>query len=214
MSLILIIGESGSGKSVSIRNLNCNNTRIIKIIDKPFPFKEKETKLTSFVSDNWNKVITAINKVDENKEIKTLVIDDFQYLMSNEFIRRVDEKGWDKFNDIAYHTWSILDRAAKCRSDLDIIFLTHSNTDDYGKSRCKTIGKLLDEKICIEGLFTIVFHSKIIEDKYVFQTQSDSSTIAKTPIGMFEEKYIPNDLNNILNEINKYYDKNIGENND
>jgi len=218
MSLILIIGESGSGKSTSIRNLNPKETFVLQILDKPLPFRAgkkqyvlttKEQKGNRYVTDNWATIIKVINKINDNKEIKTLIIDDFQYVMAHEFIRRVAEKGWEKFNDIASHAWQVINTASNCRADLNIIFLTHSQNDEYGKAKCKTIGKMLDEKICLEGIFTIIFNAKVVEERYVFQTQTDPTSIAKAPMGMFKDKYIDNDLQFVIDQIENYYNEDI-----
>ena len=218
MSLILIIGESGTGKSTSIRNLDPNETFLLQVLNKPLPFKDsknkyipvtKEQEGNTFCSDNWSQILTVIKKINENEKIKTLIIDDFQYVMANEFIRRVAEKGYDKFSEIASHAWQIIDAGVHCRNDLNVFFLAHSQTDEYGKSKCKTIGKLLDEKICLEGMFTIVLHSKIVDDKYYFQTQTDHSSTAKSPMEMFEDKYIQNDLQFVVDKIEEYYNQDI-----
>jgi len=137
-------------------------------------------------------------------EIKNIIIDDFQYTMANEFMRRATEKGYDKFTQIGQNAWNIISQAGALRDDLKVFFLTHSDTDEMGKSKIKTIGKMLDDKICLAGLFTIVLYSTMIDDRYVFLTQSTSNAIAKSPLGMFEEKIIENDLSYVINKINEY----------
>lgn len=217
---ILIIGESGTGKSTSIRNLDPKETFIINVLDKPLPFKGFKQNYTKFSkddlsgnyysSDDYNMIIRAINYVDKNKpEIKNLIIDDWQYIMANEFMRRFSERGYDKFTQIGHNGWSTINEVTKCREDLNCFIISHSETGDNGKSKIKTIGKMVDEKITLEGMFTTVLHSIVIDGKYKFLTQIDGSHTAKSPMGMFEDKYIDNDLL-LINELTKkYYNENI-----
>ena len=195
---ILIIGESGSGKSTSIRNLNPKETFIINVINKPLPFKSynKNYRKVSkenpdgnyFASDNWEKIIDAINYVNEKRpEINSLIIDDFQYVMANEFMRRASEKGWEKFTEIGEHAWKIIKSLSEQRDNLDCFVLSHSDTQENGPVKCKTIGKMLDDKICLEGMFSIVFHAYMQDGVYKFLTQHDGLRIAKSPMGMFEK---------------------------
>lgn len=217
---ILIIGESGSGKSTSIRNLNPEETFIINVLDKPLPFKgykqkyvkaNKENPNGNYVaSDNFESIVKVIQGVNNTRpEIKTLIIDDWQYTMCNEFMRRASEKGYERFTDIAKHAWSIVKELTACRDDLDCFVLTHSDIDAYGKSRPKTIGKMLDDKISIEGMFTICLHTIVIDSQYRFLTQGDASHIAKSPLGMFEDKYIHNDLALVKEAMKHYYNEEV-----
>jgi len=219
MSTIMIIGESGSGKSTSIRTMDPKKTFLIQVINKPLPFRgvkksfipvNKEGKGNKLVTDDYVKISQSIGWLGENrKDIKTVIIDDFQYIMSLEFMRRAEEKGWDKFAEIAAHIFKVIDTSIMARPDLNVVLLAHSTTDDMGKTKLKTIGKMIDEKITLEGMCTVVLHSKIVDEKYVFQTQGDATTIAKSPIEMFEDRYIPNDLKFVIDTIEKYYDEDI-----
>lgn len=215
---ILIIGESGSGKSTAIRTLNPKETILINVLDKPLPFKAARKAYKANVTENcnmlitdkWNRIITAIDKISlKYPDIKTIIIDDFQYIMANEFMNRANEDGWGKFTEIAQHAWKVIRTASMARSDLTVFFLSHSEQDQNGRIKCKTIGRMLDEKICLEGMFTIVLYSKVIDEKYVFQTQNDGNTVAKSPMGMFENKYISNDLQSVLNAVSGYLDEDI-----
>jgi hypothetical protein len=214
-NITLVIGESGTGKSTSIRNLDPKETVIINVLDKPLPFKsalENYKKKTSdqkgnyFSTDNYSKIISAINHISVNDlSIKNIIIDDFQYVMANEFMRRATERGFDKFTEIAQHAWQIIDSAAKARSDLFVFILSHSDEDNSGKIKCKTIGKMLDDKITIEGMFTTVLHSIVSDGGYKFLTQNDGSHIAKSPMGMFSQDFIDNDLYFVKQKMSEYY---------
>lgn len=215
---VLIIGDSGSGKSTSIRNLDASETFIINVLNKPLPFKgwkklynepseNKEVVCNLFCTDKAPQIIGIIKKINtERPEIKQLIIDDFQYVMANEFMRRSTERGYDKFTEIAKNAWSIINEAICCRNNLIVYFLSHSEMDVNGKTKCKTIGKMLDDKITIEGMFTIVLNSVVSDEGYFFLTQSSDRYSSKSPMGMFEKKIVPNDLKFISDKINDYFD--------
>jgi hypothetical protein len=219
-STTLIIGESGSGKSSSLRNLNSKETFIINVLDKPLPFrgaiadytisKNGATEGNYFATDDYAIIISLIQKISLNRlDIKTIIIDDFQYIMGNEFIKRATEKGYDKFSEIAQHAWKILKELSNARRDLDCFVLSHSVTDENGKSKCKTIGKMLDEKISLEGMFTIILHSLIVDGKYKFLNSHDGFHIAKAPMGLFDEALLDNDLAIVKEKMNDYFNADI-----
>lgn len=216
----LIIGESGTGKSTSIRNLNPSETFIINVLNKPLPFKGYKshyTKISSdaktgnyYSSDDYQRIEQLIKKINsERLEIKTLIIDDFQYLMANEFMRRALERGYDKFSEIAKNAHSLLKLLPTLRDDLDIFILTHSESNDQGKMKIKTIGKMLDEKITIEGMYAMVLQTELNDGDYHFITQGDARHIAKSPMGLFQSRNIPNDLAYVKEEMRKYYSEDI-----
>jgi predicted AAA+ superfamily ATPase len=217
---ILIIGESGTGKSTSIRNLDPKETFIINVLNKALPFKGWRKNYTEAsgsegnlkTTDNPFKISKILNHVSNTREnIKTIIIDDFQYVMAHEFMRRASEKGWEKFTEIQQHAWNIIISATECRDNLNIYFLSHSETGEHGKTKCKTIGKVLDEKICLEGMFTLVLSSVIIDEKYYFQTRNDGNIMAKTPLDMFEDKYIENDLELVNKAMATHFDEDINQ---
>lgn len=214
-NMILIIGESGTGKSTSIESLNEKETFIIQCVNKPLPFKgfkkryplfDKESKQGNRIfSNNYEQIIGFLKWLNGQTYIKNIVIDDFQYILAGEFMNRAMEKGFDKFTEIAQHYHSIIQQAQFLREDLNIFFLSHSEKKDDGTTKVKTIGKLLDEKVTIEGLFTIVLNTRIEDGQYYFETQNNGFNTTKSPKDMFEDLKIPNDLNFIVHKVNEYY---------
>lgn len=215
-SSVLIIGPSGSGKSSSLRNLDPKTTFIISVLDKPLPFKghKKNYKpITSWedmegnylASDDWIRILKCIQFVDKSRpDISTLVIDDIQYILANEFMRRSHEKGFEKYSELANHYWQIINAANNTRNNLITFLMSHNEIDNAGHSKVKTIGRLLDEKITIEGLFTTVLHTNVRDGEYKFTTQNDGSSCCKSPIGMFPDKLINNCLLNVIETIEAY----------
>lgn len=216
----LILGESGTGKSTSLRNLNPKETFIINVLNKPLPFKGYKNvyKMVTpdgkegnyYASNVYDRIRLVINKINNARpDIKTLIIDDFQYLMANEFMRRALEKGYDKFSEIGKNAYDLLEMLPKLREDLDVFILTHSECNESGKMKIKTIGRMLDEKITIEGMYTMVLQTELMDGNYSFITQGDARHIAKTPMGMFENKKIPNDLAFVKEQMNHYFAEDI-----
>lgn len=206
----LIIGESGTGKSSSLRNLNPETTFIINVLDKPLPFRRSKHKYNKeaknyFSSDNYAQILQYIEAIDLRRpDIQVLVIDDFQYIMANEFMMRALEKGFDKFSEMANHAWAVVKRLSLTRDDLYCFVLSHSDSDNAGRIKCKTIGKMLDEKITLEGMFTSVLHTQVIDGNYQFLTQFNGTHIAKSPMGMFPSALIGNDLHQVLELMYSY----------
>ena len=221
-----VVGESGSGKSTSLRNLKAEETFIINVAGKALPFKgyKKNYKPISQTADKkWvgnlynTSDVTKIGQIlklinAQMPQIKQVIIDDSQYLMSFEAMERAREKGFEKFTSIAQNFYSILKEAVNMREDLKVFILTHAeNTGDAinPSYKIKTIGKMIDNMITVEGLFTYVLFTARIKDEdgkmqYKFMTQSDGTTTGKTPMGCFEELYIDNDLQAVFNRIDEY----------
>ena len=221
-NLIMIMGESGTGKSTSIRNLPPEETMIINVLGKPFPFRggnkmyvplyDKGTKGNYFANDNYDRIIDCVNFINkERPDISNLIIDDFVYLMTTEFMDKALERGFDKFSVMANNAWKLLRVLAGLRNDLFVFVLTHSEVNADGKHKPKTIGKLLDEKICLEGLVTMVLQSIVHEGQFRFLTQNVGNTVAKSPMGLFDTKLIDNDLNFVKNAFKSYLNEDINQ---
>lgn len=205
----MILGESGTGKSTSLRNLDPARTLLIQAVRKPLPFRSAAwkpyTKATGTGSviqtDNPALIEGAMRKIQ--REI--VIVDDFQYVLANEFMRRSDEKGFEKFTEIGRHAWNVLMAAAGLEDDRRVYILAHTQSDDFGRTKMKTIGKLLDEKITPEGLVTIVLRTMARDGQYHFRTQNDGNDTTKSPMGMFADQLIPNDLAAVDTAICDYY---------
>lgn len=199
---VLILGESGTGKSASLRNFKPSDLKVINVANKPLPFKNK---IESVATDDYRIVIKELKL---NKK-KVAVIDDAQYLMANEFMRRATERGFDKFTEIAQNFWSLVNMVKDLPDDQVVYFLAHIERDANGNEKIKTIGKLLDEKITVEGMFTIVLKTNVTDGVYSFITQNSGHDTVKSPIGMFPSIVIDNDLKYVDEKIRNYYE--IGE---
>ena len=197
--IILIIGRSGVGKSASLRNIPDDLYTLIEVAGKPLPYRSSKKFITS---DSYADISRFIH--DERAK-PIIVLDDSQYLMANEFMRRAKEKGFEKFTEIGLNFWNLIREAGNLPDDKTVYFLHHSETDADGNVKEKTIGKLLDEKICIAGMFSIIFHADMIDGEYFFATQTNGKTTAKTPMGMFDKKEVPNDIWAIDKVIRDYY---------
>ena len=222
---IAIVGESGTGKSTSLRNLNPETTFIISTTGKPLPFRAWKKKYIPikiegknvsgnyYVSSKWDQILKILQIIDKMMpHIKQVIIDDFQYVLSYEFVDRATEVGYTKFSELAQHAMEILRYSEKMREDCKMIFLTHSeNVGDNVNPKyvIKTVGKLLSEKVTLEGLFTYIFFTKVNEGdsgrmEYKLITNNDGSCVAKTSLGLFEDLEIDNDLNEIIHVIDAY----------
>lgn len=219
---MLIIGESGVGKTTSLRNLNPDETFIISTTAKPLPWRGWKKQYTDFDVKtlkgnriqmyNSSKVVSLLKFISAKlPNIKNIVLDDIQYTMGFEFMDRREEKGYEKFNSIGGNFTDLLRTADCLRSDIHLIFTGHSeNTGDVMKPHwtLKTVGKMVNEKITPEGLFTYVFYAIVEEGdngmEYKFLTNTDGEHVAKTPLGMFKDQKIPNDVAAILKTIEEY----------
>ena len=201
---VLIMGESGSGKSCSLRNFDKSEVAIYNIAGKPLPFRNQLNK-----ADNVSYTQIANNMI--KKSYKTYVIDDSQYLMAFEMFDRAKESGYNKFTDVALNFRNLVDFVIKqMPADTIVYFLHHIETTETGKIKAKTSGKMLDNQLTLEGLFSIVLLCKTDGKEHYFETQSDGYTTCKSPMEMFDFK-IDNDLKMVDTKIREYYGLNKEE---
>lgn len=199
---VLILGESGSGKSYSMRNLSPDEVKVISVEKPILPFKNH------FEVTRTNDVDKIVKELKTTKK-KISVIDDFQYILGLAAMRRSLEKGWDKFSEMQYDYFKILDALKDLPDDMIVYFMSHTDTDENGVTKIKTIGKALDKYITIEGLFMIVLGTRVSDGNYYFITQTNGKDTLKTPAGMFPSYAIDNDLKYVDEKIRNYYE--IGE---
>ena len=204
---VLVMGRSGSGKTASLRNIS-EKTAVVSVTKKPLPFKNNDN-LKVVSCDEYLK-IKGILQAAYDKGIRIAVIDDAGYLMTSKFMAgHRQAKGnsqFDLYNEIADNYYNLVKFVSDELPDDMIVFVTmHEEVNDMGYSKPKTIGKLLDDKVCIEGMFTIVLHSLKLDGKYVFATNTDGLDVTKSPIGMFDTEYIDNDLQLVIDKIREYY---------
>lgn len=205
--MILVMGRSGSGKTASLRNIQ-ETTLVINPNKKPLPFKNNDN-LKVMNCDEYMNIKAALAKAYE-KGARVAVIDDAGYIMTSKFMAgHRQAKGnsqFDLYNEIADNFYSLVKFASdELPDDMLVYFTMHEEMNDMGYSKPKTIGKLLDDKVCIEGMFTIVLHAMKLDGKYVFATNTDGLDVTKSPIGMFESEYIDNDLQFVTEKVREYY---------
>lgn len=198
---VLVLGESGTGKSASLRNFPYDNVGVINVAGKPLPFKNK---IRCYNTDDYMQVEKHMDKIAK-AGCKSIVIDDAQYLMANEFMRRAMEKGYDKFTEIAKNYWALVNKVKELPEDVIVYFFSHLDRDQNGNEKVKTIGKLLDEKITVEGMFTIVLKTNVTDGQYTFLTQNNGHDTTKSPIGLFPTYAIDNNLFYVDEKIRNYY---------
>ena len=199
---ILIMGESGTGKSTSMRNFGSDEIAIVKPVGKPLPFRGKFDTLNGATESR--KITQFMDKAVADGK-KVIVVDDFQYILSVPYMNRIKEAGWDKWNDFGDNYFTILNHVNEMPEDVNVYFLTHTETLENGITTIKLIGKLLREKITIEGLFTIVLQTQVNEGNYYFLTQNSGKNTVKSPMGMFQDYSIENDLKFVDDVIRNYY---------
>jgi hypothetical protein len=200
-----LIGKSGSGKSTSLRNFDEKEIGLINVSRKPLPFKKKFESTVN--TDDYDMIIKCLAKTAKN----SIVIDDAGYLIVNMFMRGHSNAGagnavFGFYNKVGDSFWNLIEYVKTLPENKIVYFLMHEDKNDFGDIKPKTIGKILDEKVCLEGMFTIVLRSTRNNDKHVFRTQSDGMDVAKSPMGLFEEVEIDNDLKFVDDKIREYYD--------
>lgn len=204
---VLILGPSGSGKSASLRNFEPDEIGIFNVAGKPLPFRKA-------LPMSGNASYGMILKTLERANKKAYVIDDSQYLMANEFFDRARETGYQKYTDIGLHFRNLIQYISQMPDDVIVYFLHHTEEGPDGRLKAKTIGKMLDEKLTVEGMFSIVLLAEADADGYWFVTQSDGISTAKSPMEMFDRFKIENDLKAVDTRIREYYEIAKGESNE
>lgn len=210
---VLIIGKSGSGKSTSLRNCQDGSFNLIRVLNKPLPFKGS---VAGWHTDDYQQVMKCLF----SSKAQSIVIDDAGYLITNHFMRGHSSAGkgsavFSLYNDIGDYFWNLIQFISqKLPKDKVVYLMMHEEKDDAGEVKPKTIGKLLDEKVCIEGMFTIVLRCIEESGKHLFVTQSSQGAVSKSPIGLFEDLTIDNDLKLVDQKIREYYELGKGEEND
>ena len=197
---VLILGESGSGKSTSLRNFNKDELVIYNVAGKPLPFRGG-TQLLRADNVSYNIIMQNMSK----KKFRCYVIDDSQYLLAFELFGRVAEKTYDKFTEMAVHFYDLIQFVIRQMPPDCIVYFLHHTDDIDGKVKAKTVGKMLNEKLTVEGLFSIVLMAKNLDGRYIFRTHSDGRDTVKTPMDMFEQDEIDNDLKAVDAAIREYY---------
>lgn len=197
---VLILGESGSGKTYSIRNLDPSKTLLIQAVRKSLPWKtdEKsgwkrwdESAKTGnvFVTDNADTIIALMKGTKK----KVIIIDDYQYILSNELLRRWKDKGYDKFSEVGYNGLNLFHVAMSLPDDVHVYFMAHTMIDEDGTVKIKTPGKLMST-YTVEGLFSMVLRAIVRDGHFYFATVNSGSDTVKAPVGMFKDELIENDL--------------------
>jgi len=226
MPSIAVVGPSGEGKSssygqipeIGITGLNPKETIVINVAGKDLPFRGWSKMYNGEISKGGNYLQTAdanviaqaITFISGNRpDIKNIVIDDGQYIMGFEFMRRAKENGYGKFADIGVNIAKVIECVRNARSDLKVYFLWHPEKDNTGTMKMKTVGKMVDDYLTLEGLFSVILYTKVEKGAnnkmlYQFATNNDGVLPAKSPVGMFPNLYIPNDLGFVSSAIDSY----------
>lgn len=197
--LCMIYGQSGTGKSTSLRNFVPDDVSIINVSGKPLPFRKK---LPTANTDSYAQIIAGLPKIIT----PSIVIDDATYLMVNAFMRNAKVTGYQKFTDMALDFNNLIEAAAKLPADKIVYFVGHSDQMEDGREHFKTIGKMLDNYVTLEGKFTIVLKTVVKDGQYFFSTQNNGQDTVKSPMDMFPDVLIPNDLAAVDKAIREYYE--------
>ena len=201
---VLIIGKSGSGKSSSLRNLDADEYSLVNPLKKELPFK---TSVKGLESDNYELIKKFITETPK----KIVVIDDSNYLLTNQFMRNHSKGGsgnavFGVYNELADNYWNLVQHQKNTDGGKIIFNFMHEDETESGSIIPKTVGKLLNDKVCIEGMYTIVLRAMYKDGKHIFRLKTDGNDCVKTPIGMFEEEECDNDLKYIVEKIREYYE--------
>lgn len=195
---VLVMGDSGSGKSTSLRNFEPGTVGVLNVMGKPLPFRGS---MKTAEHANYG----TIQQTLKANNLKAYVVDDAGYLMALENFRRINEMGYGKFSDMALHFEQVIEWATQTDSDTIVYIIMHVDRDAEGRTKPRTVGKMIDEKFCIEGACPIVLYSTIQDGEYVFVTKGDGTNGAKAPMGMLPD-VMENDLAKVDASIREYWD--------
>ena len=196
---VLLIGQSGSGKSTSLRNFKGEEVAVVNVLGKPLPFK---SDIKAGKCDNYDVILKAIKETPK----KTIVIDDANYLITNEFMNKSSVKGFDKYNEMGNNFFNLINGIKSIEGGKTVYLIMHEDTDENGNVKPKTIGKLLDDKVNIQGMFTICIRSMFDNGNYIFRLKTNGQDCVKTPFGMFESESMENDLKEFDKVVREYYE--------
>lgn len=204
---VIIYGKSGSGKTTSLRNFGKDEILYVNVEKKALPFRGEFTY--HMASEKASVIIEQLQRLGKDIPCKSAVIDDVTYIMVNNFMRRHrDMKGsaqFDLYNDIADYIWGIFEAVRALPNDIIVYIVMHEDTNDFGTTKIRTIGSLLDNKVVPEGIVTICMRAMTTKNGHIFRTITDGSDITKTPFEMFVADEIPNDLKVVDSTIREYY---------
>lgn len=196
--LVMVLGKSGSGKSTSLRNFEADEIGIFNVAGKPLPFRKRLPKADRC---GYRDIAATLAKND----FRAYAVDDSTYLMQFDNFARANDSGYQKFTDIAVSFERLLEAAMATDENTVVYFLHHPDEDERGNVRPKSVGKMLNEKLCIEGLFPIVLNCEVRDGRHVFSVEPDERGIAKAPMGMFEKDVFENDLKAVDAAIREYW---------
>lgn len=196
--LTMVYGESGTGKSTSLRNFTNDEVAVINVSGKPMPFR---SELKTLSSNNYLTIADWLPKIKQ----PSIVIDDATYLMVDQFMANVQLKGYEKYNIMAQNFTNLIEQARMLPEDKIVYFMGHSDQTDSGREHFKTIGRMIDNYVTLEGKFTTVLKSVVKDGKYYFQTHNSGSDTVKSPLGMFDADLIDNDLKMVDDIMREYW---------
>ena len=208
---VLIYGRSGTGKSRSLKNFGEDEITLINVEKKPLPFRKKFKYIIN--SDNYNTVCRALNETPSN----IVIIDDAGYLLTNMFMREHSNRGsgaatFDLYNDLGDRFWNLFETIKALPQQKIVYVIMHEEENDSGTTKLKMLGKLLEQKVCVEGMVTIVIRCMCDSERHYFRVRNSGRDITKTPEDMFEADEIENDLKAVDTAIRKYYEIEVKKN--
>lgn len=196
---ILVLGKSGSGKSTSLRNFEPDEVGIFNVLGKPLPFRGG-ARFPQAMRPGYGAIISSL----QQNKLRAYVVDDSTYLMQNENFARSRESGFGKFTEMALHFQELISAALATDNDTIVYFLHHTETDADGTEKVKSIGKMIDEKYCIEGAAPVVIDCIVQDGKHVFVTENNGTNLAKAPMGSLPP-VMDNDLKQVDTALREYW---------